>query len=361
MNFYEKNVKKINLLNLNKKNMRNFFISIGESSFRADQIMQWIYKYFYNDFDKMTNISHSIKNKLKNFSFIKAPKIKKEFKSIDGSIKWLMEIDDKQIIETIYIPEKNRATLCISSQVGCALKCKFCFTAKQGFNRNLKVSEIIGQIWRANNCLKIQHPKKLSITNIVIMGMGEPLLNFKNIIHSVNLMLDNLGFNFSKRRITLSTVGIVPAINKLYNFIDVVLAISLHAPNNKIRDLLVPINKKYNIQSLLYAAKNYVKNSFANRGRVTIEYVMLNNINDNISHAYELTKLLYNIPCKINLIPWNSIPFSTYVCSTKENIKNFSQILKNKGYFVTIRKNRGNDIYAACGQLKGKVDNLIKK
>ncbi|XBC37903.1 MAG: 23S rRNA (adenine(2503)-C(2))-methyltransferase RlmN [Buchnera aphidicola (Meitanaphis microgallis)] len=349
---------KTNLLNFDLKNMRNFFKSIGEKEFCAMQVMQWIYKYYCDDFEKMSNISNNLKRKLSKLCCISPPRFSNQIISIDGTIKWNVAIDN-YFVETVYIPQKNRITLCVSSQSGCALSCKFCSTGIQGFNRNLTTSEIIGQIWYVGKLIynkKLNHSQK--ITNIVLMGMGEPLLNLNNVVHSLNIVMDRLGFSLSKNRVTISTVGIVPALKKLKNMIDVSLAISLHASNDTIRSELMPINKKYNIQTLLESVKSYLKTSRANKGKVTIEYVMLHNINDKLYHAKELAFLLKCIPSKINLIPWNVFPQSNYIPSSNVNIKNFANILIKKGYIATIRTARGNDINAACGQLTGNVLNI---
>lgn len=352
--------KKINLLDFDRENLRKIISYNEEYAFRADQIMKWIYKYLVNNFDKMTNINKKLQNKLKKMFEIKAPKIVEEQISIDGTIKWLMNVN-KQNIETIYIPEKKRNTLCISSQVGCLLGCKFCATAYQGFNRNLRVSEIVGQIWRAEKTIKnkFNDHKKL-ISHIVIMGMGEPLLNFSNIVNAIKIMCDTFGFGLSKKNITLSTSGLVPELNKLGEYVSVQLAISLHASNNLVRSSIMPINNKYNIENVLTAARNYIKKSNINK-KFTIEYVMLKNINDCNNSAKELSKILKYMPCKINLIPWNSFPESCYECSSIQRILEFSNILVKNGFTTTIRRNRGKDINAACGQLKGLVTNRIKK
>jgi len=346
---------KINLLDFNKQKMCSFFLSIGEKQFRVNQIMNWIYKYYCNDFNKMTNLNLSLRNKLNNIACIYSPKFSKERISLDGTIKWSVEVGNK-LIETIYIPEKKRSTICISSQIGCMLKCKFCSTGYQGFNGNLSVSEIVGQIWNASKIIKNKNSiKSTSITNIVFMGMGEPLLNIKNLIPALQIITDSSSFNISKRRVTVSTSGIVPGLKILRNKIDVNLAISLHASNDKVRNLIMPINKKYSIKSILSEVKKYLKISTANHGGVTVEYVMLKNVNDSLSYAKELAVLLKNIPSKINLIPWNNFIESNYECSSYNTIINFSKILKEKGFVTTIRKNRGRDIQAACGQLVGQL------
>ncbi|MXP67256.1 23S rRNA (adenine(2503)-C(2))-methyltransferase RlmN [Pantoea sp. Aalb] len=353
---------KVNLLDFSRQHMRQFFVEMGEKYYCADQIMKWIYHYFCDDFRYMTNLTKVLRNKLMQIAEIRTPKIVKESHSKDGTIKWAVCVKD-QLVETVYIPEKNRATLCLSSQIGCVLNCKFCSTAQQGFNRNLHVSEIIGQIWLAIK--RISAEKNIShrrpITNIVMMGMGEPLFNLNNVVSAIRIMLDDFGFGFSKRRITISTSGIVPALDIMRNMIDINLAISLHAPNDKLRDSLMPINKKYNIKDILYSAKQYVEKCNANKGVITIEYVLLDHINDSTDHAYELATLLKNIPCKINLIPWNSFPGSFYECSSNNRIVRFSEILIKHGFISIVRKPRGNDIDAACGQLVGNVISRTKR
>ncbi|MFP3014522.1 MAG: bifunctional tRNA (adenosine(37)-C2)-methyltransferase TrmG/ribosomal RNA large subunit methyltransferase RlmN [Arsenophonus sp.] len=346
---------KLNLLDMNRKQMQQFFSDIGEKPFRANQVMQWIYHHSCDDFNLMTNINKDLCAKLKRIAEIKAPEIIQEQRSIDGTIKWSIMVG-KQEVETVYIPENNRVTLCVSSQAGCALECKFCSTAQQGFNRNLRVSEIIGQVWLVTKIIGSLKSSNLNpITNIVMMGMGEPLLNLSNVIPALEIMMDDFGFGLSKRRVTLSTSGIVPALNKLGDMIDVALAISLHAPTNEIRDKIVPINKKYNIEALLDSARNYLTKSNANHGRITIEYVMLNGINDTIKNAHQLAKCLKGTPSKINLIPWNSFPGAIYSCSSNSRIDRFAKILMEYGFITIVRKTRGDDINAACGQLTGNI------
>lgn len=353
--------EKINLLDLNRQQMREFFASMGEKPFRADQVMKWIYHYCCDDFDEMTDINKVFRNRLKQVAEIRAPEVAEEQRSSDGTIKWAIQVGGQQV-ETVYIPEKDRATLCVSSQVGCALECKFCSTAQQGFNRNLRVSEIIGQVWRA---AKIIGAAKVTgqrpITNVVMMGMGEPLLNLNNVVPAMEIMLDDFGFGLSKRRVTLSTSGVVPALDKLGDMIDVALAISLHAPNDTIRDEIVPINKKYNIETFLAAVSRYIGKSNANQGRVTIEYVMLDHINDSTDNAHELAALLKNTPCKINLIPWNPFPSAPYGRSSNSRIDRFSKVLMDYGFTTIVRKTRGDDIDAACGQLAGEVIDRTKR
>ncbi|WP_315313250.1 bifunctional tRNA (adenosine(37)-C2)-methyltransferase TrmG/ribosomal RNA large subunit methyltransferase RlmN [Pantoea vagans] len=353
--------QKINLLDLNRQQMREFFLSLGEKPFRADQVMKWIYHYCCDDFEQMTDINKKLRNRLMELTEIRAPEVAEEMRSIDGTIKWAIRVGD-QLVETVYIPEGDRATLCVSSQVGCALECKFCSTAQQGFNRNLRVSEIIGQVWRA---AKIVGAAKITgqrpITNVVMMGMGEPLLNLNNVVPAMEIMLDDFGFGLSKRRVTLSTSGVVPALDKLGDMIDVALAISLHAPNDKLRDDIVPINKKYNIETFLAAVKRYIGKSNANQGRVTIEYVLLDHVNDSTDDAHELAALLKETPCKINLIPWNPFPGAPYGRSSNSRIDRFSKVLMDYGFTTIVRKTRGDDIDAACGQLAGEVIDRTKR
>ncbi len=352
---------KVNLLDLNRTQMREFVASLGEKPFRADQIMKWIYHYCCDDFEQMTDINKKFRQKLSDMAEIRAPEVAEEMRSSDGTIKWAIRVGD-QLVETVYIPEKDRATLCVSSQVGCALECKFCSTAQQGFNRNLKVSEIIGQVWRA---AKIIGAAKVTgqrpITNVVMMGMGEPLLNLTNVVPAMEIMLDDFGFGLSKRRVTLSTSGVVPALDKLGDMIDVALAISLHASNDKVRDDIVPINKKYNIEAFLGAVKRYIGKSNANQGRVTIEYVMLDHVNDSTDDAHELAALLKDTPSKINLIPWNPFPGAPYGRSSNSRIDRFSKVLMDYGFTTIVRKTRGDDIDAACGQLAGDVIDRTKR
>ena len=352
---------KVNLLDLNRTEMRKFVASLGEKPFRADQIMKWIYHYCCDDFEQMTDINKKFRQKLSDMAEIRAPEVAEEMRSSDGTIKWAIRVGD-QLVETVYIPEKDRATLCVSSQVGCALECKFCSTAQQGFNRNLKVSEIIGQVWRA---AKIIGAAKVTgqrpITNVVMMGMGEPLLNLTNVVPAMEIMLDDFGFGLSKRRVTLSTSGVVPALDKLGDMIDVALAISLHASNDKVRDEIVPINKKYNIEAFLAAVKRYIGKSNANQGRVTIEYVMLDHVNDSTDDAHELAELLKDTPSKINLIPWNPFPGAPYGRSSNSRIDRFSKVLMDYGFTTIVRKTRGDDIDAACGQLAGDVIDRTKR
>lgn len=353
--------EKINLMNLNRQQLRELLASMGEKPFRADQLMKWIYHFGEDNFDNMTNINKVLREKLKSISEINAPKIAVEQRSADGTIKWAMQVGEQQI-ETVYIPEGDRATLCVSSQVGCALACTFCSTAQQGFNRNLTVSEIIGQVWRASKILGNFGVTGIRpITNVVMMGMGEPLLNMNNVIPAMEIMLDDFAYGLSKRRVTLSTSGVVPALDKLREQIDVALAISLHAPNDELRNEIVPINKKYNIKMLMDSVNNYLKVSNANHGKVTIEYVMLSQVNDSVEHAHQLANVLKDTPCKINLIPWNPFPEAPYAKSSNNRIDRFQKTLMEYGFTVIVRKTRGDDIDAACGQLAGDVIDRTKR
>lgn len=355
-------VKKVNLLNFNRQGLRDFFATIGEKSFRADQLMKWIYQHGEADFDNMTNLNKSLRAKLKAQCEIVAPEIAYQQNATDGTIKFALKLAGGQEVETVWIPETDRATLCVSSQVGCALECTFCSTAQQGFNRNLSVAEIIGQVWRVATTLGLSNDSsQRPVTNVVMMGMGEPLLNLKNVVPAMDIMLDDFGFGLSKRRVTLSTSGVVPALDMLAEQIDVALAISLHAPNDELRNEIVPINKKYNIETFLAGVRRYLDKSKANQGRVTVEYVMLNQINDSTDQAHELAKVLKDTPSKINLIPFNPYPGSPYTCSSNSRIDRFAKVLMSHGFTVMVRKTRGDDIDAACGQLVGDVVDRTKR
>ena len=353
--------KKINLMDLTRQQMREFFKELGEKPFRADQLVKWIYHFGEDNFDNMTNINKKLREKLKAVAEIKVPEVAVEQRSADGTIKWAMQVGEQQV-ETVYIPEADRATLCVSSQVGCALACTFCSTAQQGFNRNLTVSEIIGQVWRASKIIGNFGVTGIRpITNVVMMGMGEPLLNVANVVPAMEIMLDDFAYGLSKRRVTLSTSGVVPALDNLSKMIDVALAISLHAPNDELRDEIVPINKKYNIKMLIDSVNRYLSVSNANHGKVTIEYVMLDHVNDGVEHAHQLAEVLKNTPCKINLIPWNPFPEAPYAKSSNTRIDRFQKTLMEYGFTVIIRKTRGDDIDAACGQLAGDVIDRTKR
>jgi 23S rRNA (adenine2503-C2)-methyltransferase len=353
--------KKINLLNLDHKGMREYFSSIGEKPFRADQIMKWMYHFGYDDFELMTNINKKLREKLQRDTEIKAPEISEKQVSSDGTIKYALSLEGGQEIETVWIPENGRATLCVSSQVGCALECTFCSTAQQGFNRNLSMAEIIGQVWRvANDIGATRIAGTRPITNIVMMGMGEPLLNMKNLIPALDTMLNDLGYGLSKRRVTVSTSGVVPALDMLKEKIDCALAISIHAGNNTLRDELVPINKKYPLEEFIAAAGRYIDGSKANK-QATIEYVMLDHVNDSTDQAHELAHALKDLPSKINLIPFNHYPGSPYKRSSNSRSDRFDKVLQTYGLTVITRRTRGDDIDAACGQLAGEVLDRTKR
>ena len=357
----ETNTKKINLMDLTRQQMREFFAELGEKPFRADQLVKWIYHFGEDNFDNMTNINKKLREKLKAVAEIKAPEVAVEQRSADGTIKWAMQVGEQQV-ETVYIPEADRATLCVSSQVGCALACTFCSTAQQGFNRNLTVSEIIGQVWRASKIIgNFGVTGVRPITNVVMMGMGEPLLNVANVVPAMEIMLDDFAYGLSKRRVTLSTSGVVPALDMLRDKIDVALAISLHAPNDELRDKIMPINKKYNIKMLMDSVHRYLEVSNANHGKVTIEYVLLDHVNDGREHAHQLAQVLKNTPCKINLIPWNPFPEAPYGKSSNSRVDRFQKTLMEYGFTVIVRKTRGDDIDAACGQLAGDVIDRTKR
>ncbi|MDP2714678.1 MULTISPECIES: bifunctional tRNA (adenosine(37)-C2)-methyltransferase TrmG/ribosomal RNA large subunit methyltransferase RlmN [unclassified Rheinheimera] len=352
---------KINLLDLTRAQMQQFFVDMGEKPFRADQVMKWIYHFCIDDFDKMSNINKVLREKLKARCVIEAPVVVTRQDSTDGTIKFVMGLSGGQEVETVWIPEKDRRTLCVSSQVGCALDCSFCSTAQQGFNRNLSVAEIIGQVWRVAQIIgSYGDTGDKPVTNVVMMGMGEPLLNLNNVVPAMELMLEDFGFGLSKRRVTLSTSGVVPALDLLRDKIDVALAISLHAPNNELRNELVPVNRKYPMEEFLAASRRYVANSKAN-DKVTVEYVMLDGVNDSMEQAHELAHALKDTPSKINLIPFNPYPGSPYKRSSNSRIDRFNKVLQEYGFTVIVRKTRGDDIDAACGQLVGDVIDRTKR
>ncbi|MEO3864691.1 bifunctional tRNA (adenosine(37)-C2)-methyltransferase TrmG/ribosomal RNA large subunit methyltransferase RlmN [Rheinheimera fenheensis] len=353
--------EKINLLDLTRAQMQAFFVELGEKPFRADQVMKWIYHFCIDDFDKMSNINKVLREKLKARCVIEAPVVVTRQDSSDGTIKFVMGLSGGQEVETVWIPEKDRRTLCVSSQVGCALDCSFCSTAQQGFNRNLTVAEIIGQVWRVAQIIgSYGDTGDKPVTNVVMMGMGEPLLNLNNVVPAMELMLEDFGFGLSKRRVTLSTSGVVPALDLLREKIDVALAISLHAPNNELRNELVPVNRKYPMEEFLAASRRYVANSKAN-DKVTVEYVMLEGVNDSMEQAHELAQALRDTPSKINLIPFNPYPGSPYKRSSNSRIDRFNKVLQEYGFTVIVRKTRGDDIDAACGQLVGDVIDRTKR
>ncbi|SDK33412.1 23S rRNA m(2)A-2503 methyltransferase [Methylophilus rhizosphaerae] len=354
----------VNLLNFNQQQLAEYFSSLGEKPFRAKQLMRWMHHFGVLDLDQMTDIAKVLREKLRQEAQFALPDIQLEQVSDDGTRKWLVGTNNfkdgtSNSVETVFIPEDDRGTLCISSQVGCALECTFCSTGRQGFNRNLNVSEIIGQLWIANNALRqapgydLLPPGERIISNVVMMGMGEPLANYDNVVTAMQIMLDDSAYGLSRRRVTLSTSGMVPAMDKLKEDCPVALAVSLHAPNDALRDEIVPINKKYPIKELMAACERYLVK--APRDFITFEYVMLDGVNDTLEHAKQLMEAVRDVPCKFNLIPFNPFPNSGYGTSKPMQIRAFRDMLMQAGYVVTVRKTRGEDIDAACGQLAGKV------
>jgi 23S rRNA (adenine2503-C2)-methyltransferase len=341
-----------NLLNFNLQELSEWVKSLNEPAYRSQQLFRWIHQIGELDFEKMTNLSKVFRQKLLANAEIRLPEITVRQHAKDGTRKWLLRLDCGNCIETVFIPEKTRGTLCVSSQVGCGLNCSFCSTAKQGFNRDLTTAEIIGQVWVAVRELSAQngaHDQK--VTNVVMMGMGEPLLNFDSVVRALDIMLEDFAYGLSKRRVTLSTSGLVPLMEKLKLRTPVALAVSLHAPNDSLRNELVPVNKKYPLSQLMATCKTYFESE--PRRKITFEYVMLKDVNDSLTHAKELALLLKHIPAKINLIPFNPFPHAPYECSLPETIDAFRAYLLNKSIHTTVRKTRGDDIDAACGQLAG--------
>lgn len=354
--------EKINLLGMPLTKLEAFFDSIGEKKFRAVQVMKWIHQGGVESFDEMTNISKALRAKLNDVAEIKTPEVVFQSESADGTRKWVIRVGGDNSVEMVLIPEGERKTLCVSSQVGCSLNCSFCSTGKQGFNRNLTAAEIIGQVRVA---IKSYGPIELNskqrrVTNVVLMGMGEPLMNFEPVVDAMTLMMEDNAYGLSKRRVTLSTAGLVPAIDELGERTDVSLALSLHAPNDALRDQLVPLNKRYPIQEVLGAAKRYLAR--CNDKRVaTVEYTLIDGVNDQPEHARELVRVLRDLPCKLNLIPFNPFPNSGYRRSTRAAIDRFKEITTQGGVITTVRSTRGDDIDAACGQLVGQVDDRTRR
>lgn len=350
----------VNLLNFNLEGMREFVVACGEKPFRAQQLMQWIHQVGCRDFSGMSNLGKAFRERLATMAEIKLPEMVGSHQSTDGTHKWVLKLDCGNCIESVYIPEATRGTLCVSSQVGCALNCSFCSTGKQGFNRNLTTAEIIGQIWFAVRELSQtqgEHDKK--VTNVVMMGMGEPLLNYDNVVTAMDIMMDDFGYGLSKRRVTLSTSGVIPEMERLRVRSPVSLAVSLHAPNDELRNILVPINKKYPLSQLMDMCRRYFENE--TKRVVTFEYVMLKGVNDQPEHARQLIKLLRDVPCKVNLIPFNPFPMTEYERSPLSAINSFRDVLIAKGINTITRKTRGDDIDAACGQLAGQVKDKTRR
>ncbi len=351
-----------NLLGLSQQELELFLQGLGEKPFRARQIMKWIHHQGVTDFDAMSNISKSLRQRLRELAVIQLPEVVHQHTSADGTRKWAIRVHGGSLVETVLIPEGQRATLCVSSQIGCSLDCSFCSTGKQGYQRDLSAAEIVAQIWLANHALGVyREGGSRVITNVVMMGMGEPLLNFDNVVTAANLMMDDFGYGLSKRRVTLSTSGVVPALERLIGKTDVSLAISLHAANDTLRNELVPINRKYPISELLRATRRYMDH-LPDRSRVVVfEYTLIKGINDLDHHAHELAALLREIPCKINLIPFNPFPQSDYKRPSTARVDRFKRILQQSKYIVTVRSTRGDDIDAACGQLVGQVQDRTRR
>ena len=358
---------RVNLLGLSRAKLEDWFVSIGEKKFRAAQVMKWVHQLGVDNFDEMSNISKALRDKLKQVAEVRGPEVVYREFSADGTRKWVFKVGDNSMVETVLIPDGERKTLCVSSQVGCALDCSFCSTGKQGFQRDLSAAEIIGQVWVANRSYFEDVPdydsRERALTNVVMMGMGEPLLNFDNVVPAMDIMLDDFAYGLSKRRVTLSTSGVVPMMDRLTQTIDVALAVSLHAPNNTLRDDLVPINRKYPLEELMAACRRYLHYYQGDFGRrkITMEYVMLDGVNDQPEHARQLIRLLKDVPSKINLIPFNPFPHAPYDRSPRSQILAFQKMLVEAGYICTIRATRGDDIDAACGQLVGQVQDRTRR
>jgi len=347
---------RVNLLGMTRAQLESYFESLGEKKFRAQQVLKWMHHQGVTDFDEMTNLGKALREKLKAYAEVRPPEIVSQHDSNDGTRKWAIRVEGGGLVESVLIPDGNRATLCVSSQVGCSLDCSFCSTGKQGFQRDLTAAEIIGQVWLAIDSYDaFQSGKGRVVTNVVMMGMGEPLLNFDPVVSAMNLMMEDLAYGISKRRVTLSTSGVVPALDKLAEVSDVSLAVSLHAPNDALRNELVPINRKYPIARLLESCRQYIDAQSDSKRVVTVEYTLIAGVNDQPEHARELVELLRDFPCKINLIPFNPFPQSDYRRPSGNAVSRFWQVLVDAGYIVTVRTTRGDDIDAACGQLVGQV------
>lgn len=355
--------EKINLLDLDAEGIRAWCASIGQKPFRATQLARWIHRYCCDDFDAMTNLAKEFRARLKDLAYIKAPSIIREHKSADGTRKWLFDVGNGNAVEAVFIPEDDRGTLCISTQAGCAMGCLFCSTGKQGFNRNLTTGEIVGQLWTAERELRreagITDPNDRVISNVVLMGMGEPLQNLDNVIPALRIFLDDNGYGLSRRRVTVSTSGLVRQMDKLGEAVPVALALSLHAPDDALRDKLMPVNKKHPLEELLAACRRYLK--VAPRDFITFEYLLLGGINDAPEQARALVKLVKTVPCKFNLIPFNPFPDSDLKQPEREKVLAFAKILNDAGIVTTVRKTRGDDIAAACGQLAGEVRDRTRR
>jgi 23S rRNA (adenine2503-C2)-methyltransferase len=352
---------RVNLLGMTQQQLEQFFLDLGEKKFRAQQVMKWIHHGGVTDIGAMSNLGKALREKLLQIAEVRPPEIVSQHDSTDGTRKWAVRVEGGGLVEAVLIPDGGRATLCVSSQVGCSLDCSFCSTGKQGFQRDLTAAEIVGQVWLAIKSYDaFQSGKGRVVTNVVMMGMGEPLLNFDNVVAAMDLMLSDLGYGISKRRVTLSTSGVVPALDRLAELSEVSLAISLHAPNDALRDDLVPINRKYPIDKLLEACRHYVE-GLGEKRSLTMEYTLLKGVNDTLAHARELAVLLRDVRCKINLIPFNPFPASGYERPEEASIRDFQTYLLNAGYPTMLRTTRGDDIDAACGQLVGRVEDRTRR
>ncbi|HET7198968.1 MAG TPA: 23S rRNA (adenine(2503)-C(2))-methyltransferase RlmN [Burkholderiales bacterium] len=349
---------KQNLLDLDAEGLARFFEGLGEKPFRSRQVLRWVHRFGAADFESMSDLSRGLREKLAHAARIEAPAVVGDSAAADGTRKWLLKVDGANAVEAVYIPETTRGTLCVSSQAGCVLDCAFCSTGKQGFNRNLTTAEIVGQLWLANGNLKTEENPR-PVSNVVMMGMGEPLLNLDNVIPALRLMLDDNAYGLSRRRVTVSTAGVIPGMDRLRDECPVALAVSLHAPNDALRDRLVPNNRKYPIRELVAACNRYLEK--APRDFITFEYVMLDGVNDADAHARELAGLAARVRCKFNLIPFNPFPRGEFRRSPPERIRRFAEILQRAGLTVTTRKTRGDDIAAACGQLAGNVADRTRR
>ena len=352
--------QKQNLLDLDREGLEAFFAEMGEKRFRATQLMKWVHQLGVTDFQQMNNLSKTLRSQLEEQATVQNLEVASDRCSKDGTRKWLLQLADGNLIETVFIPEDDRGTLCVSSQVGCALDCSFCATGRQGFNRNLSTGEIISQVWLASQLLDEDKKPGRKITNVVLMGMGEPLLNFDNVVRAVRLMMDDFAYGLSKRRVTVSTAGVVPAMDRLADILDMRLAVSLHATNDTLRNQLVPLNAKYPLADLIAACHRFVDKQQA-RYRITFEYVLLDGVNDRPEHARELVKLLKGLPVLMNLIPFNPFDGSGYKTSPKKAVRQFAEILNQAGMTTVTRKTRGEDIDAACGQLAGKIQDKSRR
>ncbi len=351
---------RLNLLDLDRQGLEDYFSGLGEKSFRAGQVLQWIHQKGVSDFQQMTNLSQALRDQLQHNTEITSPEVVYDTISDDGTRKWLMQLHDGNRIETVYIPEDDRGTLCVSSQVGCALDCSFCSTGRQGFNRNLTTAEIISQVWHAIRLIVEEKKPGRKVTNVVMMGMGEPLLNFDNVVRAVRIMMDDFAYGLSKRRVTISTAGVVPAMDRLGDILDMRLAVSLHAANDELRNSLVPLNNKYPLKELMAACRRFIDKQSA-RSRITFEYVLLDGVNDSDQHARELLKLVKGIPALMNLIPFNPFEGSGYKTSSRSRVARFNKILADAGITTVVRRTRGDDIDAACGQLVGEIEDKSRR